>query len=41
MSRLRSRPVVQLVITLALALALAYTLQRFVVGVFRVPSSST
>jgi signal peptidase I len=40
MSRLRSRPVVQLVITLALALVLAYTLQRFVVGVFRVPSSS-
>ena len=40
MSRLRSRAFVQLVLTLVLALLLAYGVQRFVVGVFRVPSDS-
>jgi signal peptidase I len=40
MQRLRSRPFVQLALTLVLALLLAYGLQRYVVGVFRVPSTS-
>jgi signal peptidase I len=40
MRRLRTRPPLQLVITLVLALILAYGLQRFVVGFFRVPSAS-
>ena len=40
MSALRRRSVIQLAVTLALALVLAYGLQRYVVGVFRVPSNS-
>jgi signal peptidase I len=40
MSRLRRRPSLQLVLTLVLAIALAYGLQRWVVGFFRVPSTS-
>jgi signal peptidase I len=40
MHRLLSRSFVQLVLTLLLALLLAYGLQRYVVGVFRVPSNS-
>ena len=40
MSWLRRRPLVQLVATLVLALIVAYGLQRFVVGIFRVPSTS-
>ena len=37
---LRSRSFVQLALTLVLALAVAYGVQRWIVGVFRVPSDS-
>ena len=40
MSRVRGRPLLQLGLTLLLALLIAYGLQRFVVGVFRVPTVS-
>ena len=40
MRRVRDRPLLQLGLTLLLALVVAYGLQRFVVGVFRVPSVS-
>jgi signal peptidase I len=40
MRRVRNRPLVQLALTVLLALLVAYCLQRFVVGVFRVPSAS-
>jgi signal peptidase I len=40
MRRLRGRPIVQLSLTVVLALVVAYGLQRFVIGVFRVPSVS-
>ena len=40
MGWLRSRSSVQLALTVLLALALAYGVQRYVVGIFRVPSDS-
>ena len=40
MGWLRSRSSVQLALTVLLALAIAYGLQRYLVGIFRVPSGS-
>ena len=39
-ARLRTRPSLQLLITLVLALIIAYGLQRWMVGFFRVPTAS-